>query len=65
MMAGMTCQVMPAVMNTAACNTSADTDLSYKQFLYTRAFDIVEPVNSACDAPFIWAPYDFQQQFLE
>lgn len=43
-MAGMTCQVMPAVVNTAACNISglsADTDLSYKQLLYTGAFNLV------------------------
>lgn len=44
MMAGKTCQVVPLVVNRAACNTSglsADTKLSCKQFLYTGAFDLV------------------------
>lgn len=44
MMAGSTCQVVPAVVNTAAWNTSglsADPELSYDQFLYTGAFDLV------------------------
>lgn len=44
MMAGMTCQVVLAIVNTAEYNAyrvSADTDLSCKQFLYTGAFDLV------------------------